>query len=252
MQITESLSEFVSGISAYRNALQRLCDSSSVNALEEELTTEDVRWKQSTVAENKCSESDLFTLDATENVSSFVTDNAASSFQFTAPLSIRLECLHSFLMRWLPAYAARSFQIVPPKFLDNWSVAAALESVVPVTRYKGNTIPDPVGENLDAMHSSTAARLCKLKLVEPKSDQMCIQWYQTSFQPSTKEEGQEIWLLTTSFSKPRDYRVAKKAVNISELLSLHRRSVPVKTSKHLNMWPCFFARRGRYGPGSML
>lgn len=230
----QNQSEFVSCISAYRNALQRLCNSSSVNTLEEELTTEDVKRKQPTVAENKCSESDLFTLDATEDASSFVTDNTAASFQFTTPLSIRLEYLHRFLAKWLPAYAARSVAVVPPKFLDNWSAATALESVVPVTRYKGNTIPDPVvnvSENVDATRLSAAARMCQLKLVEPKSDQMCIQWYQTSFQPSTRKDGQEIWLLTTSFSKPRDYRVAKKSVDISELLLLHRRSVLVKKTQ---------------------
>lgn len=201
--------------------LQRLCNASAVNTVEDKLNETDEEHLIN--AKGRCSESQFISGQETELDLTSDRD-VVKSLPFTASWMIRLHYVHKFFVKWIPSYAEQCSAIHPPKFLDNWSGVVNPEGALLVTTYKANTIPDILSmEQKSIGQMESINRSSKTGLVEPKVDQLCVQWYSPSLQHSASSGKKEVFLLYADFKKPKEFSVGIKVVSLSELLMLHKR-----------------------------
>lgn len=206
---------------AYQTILQRLCNASAVNTMDDKLNETDP--KHLTNTKRKCSESQFISEQETK-IDLTSDHDVVKSLPFTASWMIRLQYVHKFLIKWVPFYAEQCSAIHPPKFLDSWSGVVNPEGTLPVTTYKANTIPDNLSmEQKSTSQMDAGNRSSKTSLVEPKVDQLCVQWYSPSLQHSASSGKKEVVLMYADFKKPKEFSVGIKVVGLSELLMLHKR-----------------------------
>lgn len=207
--------------------LQRLCKASAVNTVEDQLNETDPKHftNNNNSKGGKCSESQLISeLETEDDLAS--DHDVIKSFPFTASWTIRLHYVHKFLIKWVPSYADQCTAIYPPKFLDGWSEVVNPEGALPLTTYRANTIPDAwsMEEQKSGVELDSGNRSSKTSLVEPKVDQLCVQWYSPPLrQHSTTSGKKRVVLMYADFKRPKEFNVGIKIISLPDLLRLHKR-----------------------------